>query len=450
MDILIKVAQLILSLSLLVVLHELGHFIPAKLFGTRVEKFFLFFDAGFSLFKVKRGDTTYGIGWIPLGGYVKISGMVDESMDTEQLEKEPEPYEFRAKPAWQRLIIMLGGVTVNVLLGFFIYAMILNFHGDRYLHTDSLKDGIWVRSELGKELGFRTGDKILTVNGDSVERFQDIQQRMLVEGGQVTVERDGEEKRIELPKNLMGKLSEERGPLFVYRMPFFIGGVPDSSLNQNAGLEKGDRIIELAGKKVKYFDQAGSILKEHAGEQVASKIVRQEDTLQKELTVNDSGKIEVLAGGADPKQLEKLGIYELHTREYGFFESFPAGWDRTVDELTRYARLFGSIFVPETGAYKGVGGFGSIGSIFPATWDWLAFWRITALLSIILAFMNILPIPALDGGHVMFLLYEMVSGRPPSRKFMEVAQMIGMLIILALLLYANGMDVMRFFGGNGD
>ncbi len=449
MDILIKVLQLLLSLSILVVLHELGHFIPAKLFGTRVEKFFLFFDAGFSLFKVKRGDTTYGIGWIPLGGYVKLSGMVDESMDTEQLDKEPEPHEFRAKPAWQRLIIMVGGVTVNVLLGFFIYAMILNFHGERYLPNDSLKDGIWVPSDIGKEVGFRTGDKILTINGDSVERFgTDLQSRMASEGGTVTVRRDGSVERIELPKNLMGMMSEARGePLFMYRMPFFVGGVPDTSINSDQDLKKGDRIVSLGERGIRYFDQARPVLKENAGKQIDTKVVRDEDTLMKELTVNDSGKIEVLVGKASPKQLEKLGVYELKTKHYSFFGSFPAGWDKTVKELSRYAKMFGSIFIPQTGAYKGVGGFGTIGSIFPASWDWLVFWRITALLSLVLAFMNILPIPALDGGHVMFLIYEMVSGRPPGRKFMEVAQMVGMLILLALLLYANGMDLVRAFGG---
>ncbi|MFB6257174.1 MAG: RIP metalloprotease RseP [Flavobacteriales bacterium] len=450
MDVLIKVAQLILSLSVLVVLHELGHFIPAKLFGTRVEKFFLFFDAGFSLFKVKRGETTYGVGWIPLGGYVKLSGMVDESMDTEQLDKEPEPYEFRSKPAWQRLIIMVGGVAVNVLLGFFIYAMILNFHGERYLPNDSLKDGIWVTSDVGKELGFRTGDKILTINGDSVERFKELQQRMLLEGGTVTVSRDGNIKRIELPKNLMGMASEEREPFFMYRMPFFLGKVPDSSINRDAGLQKGDRIVSMGGKKISYIDQGKKILKERAGQQIKVGLVRKKDTLQKELTVNDSGLIEVKLAMATPKQLERLGIYERRTKHYGFFASFPAGWNKTVEELSKYARMFGSIFLPETGAIKGMGGFGSIANIFPPTWDWLAFWRITALLSLILAFMNFLPIPALDGGHVMFLLYEMVAGRPPGRKFMEIAQIVGMIIILSLLLYANGMDVVRWLEGNGD
>lgn len=450
MDILIKVVQLILSLSILVILHELGHFIPAKLFGTRVEKFFLFFDAGFSLFKVKRGDTTYGVGWIPLGGYVKLSGMIDESMDTEQLEKEPEPYEFRAKPSWQRLIIMIGGVTVNLLLGFLIYAMLLYGNGEKYLPNSELKDGVWVQSEVGKDIGFRTGDKLITVNGDSIEKFQEAQQRMLVEGGTVTVERDGRMKRIDLPKNLKGMMSEARKPLFLYRVPFFIGGVPDSSINQGADLKKGDRILSLDGEELEYYDQASDRLQEKAGQRIEVSFKRDEDTLTEELAVSDSGELQVLAALASPKQLGKLGIYDLRKVEYGFFESFPAGWDRTMDELTDYAKMFASIFDPETGAYKGLGGFGSIGSIFPASWDWVVFWRITALLSIILAFMNILPIPALDGGHVMFLLYEMVSGRPPGRKFMEYAQMIGMLIILALLLYANGMDVMRLFSGNGD
>ncbi len=452
MDILIKVGQLILSLSVLVILHELGHFIPAKLFGTRVEKFFLFFDAGFSLFKVKRGDTTYGIGWIPLGGYVKISGMVDESMDTEQLEKDPEPYEFRAKPTWQRLIIMVGGVTVNLLLGFFIYAMILFYSGESYLPNDSLKDGVWVVSDLGKELGFKTGDKILAVNGDSVQRFGEISEKMIHNyGGTMTVLRDGDTQKIELPTNLPGMMSEagNRKAFFAPRMPFFIAGVPDSSINRDADLKKGDRIIQMGQEPIRYFDQAKGYLEEHAGQEVKARLVRKEDTLTKTLSISDSGKVEVLVGQARLEELEKLGVYDLKKRKYGFFEAFPAGWNKAVGKLSSYISMFGSIFNPETGAYKGVGGFGAIGSIFPASWNWLAFWEITAFLSLILAFMNILPIPALDGGHVMFLLYEMVSGRPPGRKFMEYAQLVGMLLVLGLLLYANGMDVLRALSGDG-
>lgn len=452
MDILIKVGQLLLSLSVLVILHELGHFIPAKLFGTRVEKFFLFFDAGFSIFKVKRGDTTYGIGWIPLGGYVKISGMVDESMDTEQLEKEPEPHEFRAKPAWQRLVIMVGGVTVNLLLGFFIYAMILFYTGEDYLPNESLNDGVWVVNDLSEDLGFQTGDKILTVGGDSVKNFGDINQKMLHNyGGTVTVLRDGKTSEIELPTNLPGMVSEQaaRQPFFAPRMPFFVAGVPDSSINQAAGLKKGDRIIEFEDHPIRYFDQADKYLEEHAGQKVEASLVRKQDTLMKELSISDSGKIQVLVGQAGLEEMEKLGIYDLKERKYGFIEAFPAGWNKAVGKLSSYISMFGSIFNPETGAYKGVGGFGTIGSIFPASWNWLAFWEITAFLSLILAFMNILPIPALDGGHVMFLLYEMVSGRPPGRKFMEYAQVVGMLLLLGLLLYANGMDVFRALSGDG-
>lgn len=448
MEIWIKVGQLLLSLSILVVLHELGHFIPAKLFGTRVEKFYLFFDAGFSLFRVKRGDTEYGIGWIPLGGYVKLSGMVDESMDTKQLEKEPEPHEFRSKPAWQRLVIMVGGVTVNLLLGFFIYSMILYFSGERYLPNDELKDGVWVVNELGKEIGFETGDKILTVNGDSVERFGGVEQAMM-HGGFVEVERNGQVERIDVPENLPGRLSDQgaRQGLFAPRMPFFIAAVPDSSVNSDAGLKKGDRIVHLGEDEIRYFDQAEGILEKNAGKTLEAKLIREEDTLSKELSITPEGKIEVMVGQASPKQLEQLGIYTLKSRKYGFFESLPAGLEKATDKLVSYIQMFGLIFNPDTGAYKGVGGFGTIGSIFPASWDWLAFWEITAFLSLILAFMNILPIPALDGGHVMFLLYEMVAGRPPGRKFMEYAQMIGMLLLLALLLYANGMDLFRWLSG---
>lgn len=446
MEIWIKVGQLILSLSILVILHELGHFIPAKLFGTRVEKFYLFFNPGFSLFKTKKGDTEYGVGWLPLGGYVKISGMVDESMDTEQLDKEPEPHEFRAKPAWQRLIIMVGGVTVNLILAFFIYAMILFGYGEKYLPNSELDDGVWVTSDMAKEMGFRTGDRILTIRGDSVERFNEIQKE-IIHAGEVEVLRDGKVETVEVPKNIAGRLSEDFGmePMFMPRYPFFIGGVPDSSVNKDAGLKKGDRVLSLGGEEIRYFDQGKEILDKQAGQEVEARVLRDGDTLRKELTITSEGQIEVLVGRPSNKELEKLGFYALETRKYGFFEAFPAGWNKAIGTLSDYIGNLAMLFDPETGAHKSIGGFGTITSIFPASWDWLAFWNITALLSLILAFMNILPIPALDGGHVMFLLYEMVAGRAPGRKFMEYAQIAGMLIILALLLYANGMDVFRFF-----
>ncbi len=444
-DILIKAAQLILSLSILVVLHELGHFIPAKLFKTKVEKFYLFFDPWFSLFKVQKGETEYGIGWLPLGGYVKISGMIDESMDKEQMKEPPKQWEFRSKPAWQRLIIMVGGVTVNVILGIFIYAMILFNYGERYLPNANLAHGIWTVDSLANEVGFQTGDKITSINGEPVERFESVLTTM-IEGGTVGLVRQNEALEVELPQDFIAQLIDANGAMIFYpRIPFTIASIPDSSHNAESGLRERDQVVAVNEKEVRYFDEFKVIGKEFAGEDVALTLIRdgRRETLQ--VAISADGLLGVKPHIFSHADLEKAGVYNYSYTEFGFFESFPAGLDKAIGKLDFYIGQMKLIFTPSTGAYKGVGGFGSIANLFPATWSWKAFWEITAFLSLILAFMNILPIPALDGGHVMFLLFEMVSGRKPSEKVLEYAQVVGFVILVSLLLFANGNDVFRLF-----
>ncbi|MCB0484914.1 MAG: RIP metalloprotease RseP [Flavobacteriaceae bacterium] len=447
MEIFIKVAQFILSLSILIVLHELGHFIPAKLFKTKVEKFYLFFDYKFSLFKKKIGETVYGIGWIPLGGYVKISGMIDESMDTEQMKEEPKPWEFRSKPAWQRLIIMLGGVTVNFLLGIFIYILMLAVWGEKYIPNDSLADGIWVTDDLGKELGLQTGDKILTVDGEKIERFNSLPMEF-INGNHFTVQRNGEILEKEIPVDFISKLidrdKDDRNFLLI-RQPFVIAKIPDTSWNVNSGLQPKDMITAVNGKSVKYYDEVTEILDTNKNSTVTFTVKRTNETKDVNLNVNEEGKIGVVSGGLDIEDLEKLGYYQLNTIKYSVSEAIPAGFNKAYQTLANYIKQFKKILNPNTGAYKGLGGFITIGSIFPAEWDWQAFLSITAFLSIMLGFMNLLPIPALDGGHVVFTLFEMISGKKPSDKFLEYAQIVGFIVLISLLLFANGNDIYRLF-----
>lgn len=444
----IQVIQFFLSLSLLIVLHELGHFIPAKLFKTRVEKFYLFFDIKFSLFKKKIGETVYGIGWLPLGGYVKIAGMIDESMDTEQMKEEPKPWEFRSKPAWQRLIIMLGGVTVNFILAVIIYIGMAYLYGEEYVRMDSLKDGIWVVEEqIGDKAGIKTGDKILAVDGTKLESFRSVYLE-LINGNTVTIERNGQRIEKELPVDFIATLLEDEDKVrFLYpRVPFVIGDVPKESHNKNTDLQKSDRILKIGADAISYYDEAKSILKKYTGQRINLEVVRK-DGSQKTIPVqvSDSATLGVIAGlPKDMLDLVKMDVVEKETVTYSFLESIPAGINKGIETLTGYAKQLKKIFNPSTGAYKGVGGFAAIGSMFPPTWDWVAFWSTTALISIILAFMNILPIPALDGGHVAFLLYEMISGRKPSDKFLEYAQMVGFFLLIALLLFANGNDVYKW------
>jgi regulator of sigma E protease len=439
----IKAAQLILSLSLIVIVHEFGHFLPSKLFKCRVEKFYLFFDPWFSLVKKKIGDTVYGIGWLPLGGYVKIAGMVDESMDKEQMNQPPQPWEFRSKPAWQRLIIMLGGVTMNVLLAFFIYAMILYTWGQKKVPLDSLTYGVSVQDSLMYHIGFRNGDKILSVNGKEIAYFDDLPEQILMGGGgPVDVIRNGVHQTIDLPTALIGKLVERKknsSVLFLPRIPVIVDFAPDTSKAYKAGLRHLDQIMTVDGISTPFFEEYKKAIDAHKGQQVALTVERKGlvDTLQ--ATVNADGTLGFFRV-ADPELMDSLGLIRIEKTEYGFFASFPAGIHLAVEKLRSYVGQFKKILSPKTEAYKGVGGFKAMGSIFPPMWDWQSFWTITAFFSIALAFMNILPIPALDGGHVLFTVLEMITGRKPSQKILEYAQVVGMVLLLALMIYVNGND----------
>lgn len=441
MEIVIKLSQFLLSLSLLIILHELGHFIPAKLFKTRVEKFYLFFDIKYSLLKKKIGETEYGIGWLPLGGYVKISGMIDESMDKEQMALPPQPWEFRSKPAWQRLIIMLGGVTVNFILAFVIYIGMAFYYGDLYLNNSELKDGIAVTSPVGEEMGFRTGDKILEIDGERVLKFNDVQNKILF-AKTVLIERDGATQKIDLPIDLIDRvLNGEKRPFLDWREPFMVGKVADSSANVD--LKPKDILKSLDGVSTKYADQVIAIAKIKKNQTLDGIVLRDEKEIPIKIHINKDGKLGVFAASFGVSSLEKLGLYKFSKQEYGFFESFPVGIEKGKNQLLGYGKQLKAIFTPSTGAYKGVGGFKAIFDIFPKTWSWEIFWNITALLSIMLGVMNLLPIPALDGGHVMFLLYEMITQKKPSDKFMENAQMVGFVLLISLLLFANGNDIYK-------
>ncbi len=443
MEFFIKISQFLLSLSLLIVLHELGHFIPAKLFKTRVEKFYLFFDIKYSLFKKKIGETVYGIGWLPLGGYVKIAGMIDESMDKEQMAKPPQPWEFRSKPAWQRLIIMLGGVFVNFILALIIYIFMSYGYGDTDITNESLKDGYWIENPLLQKLGFKTGDKIIAINNNNVENKSDIGTHII--GAQnITLSRNGVEQKINLPEDFLGQLSTSKreGGLFELRIPFMVGKVSDSSLNTSVDIKKGDIILKVNDSELKYFDQAKSIITPLKGTTAQVKILRGDKTFIEELKVDKNGKFGIQPA-INQKRFAELGYYQIIKKEYTFLESFGAGAQKFNKTVGSYFDQLKAIFNPKTGAYKGLGGFKAIYDIFPASWSWEAFWMLTAFLSIMLGVLNLLPIPALDGGHVMFLLYEMISGRKPGDKFMEYAQMAGFFILIALVLFANGNDIFK-------
>ena len=447
MEILIKASQFILSLSLLIVLHELGHFIPAKLFKTKVEKFYLFFDYKFSLFKKKIGDTVYGIGWIPLGGYVKISGMIDESMDTEQMQKPAQPWEFRSKPAWQRLIIMLGGVIVNFILGIVIYICLMYAYGEKFLPNDSLKDGVWVQDQLGTDLGLQTGDKILSVDGESIRKFRELPLEF-INGNNYTIERNGEVIEKVIPTDFISKLvdrGKNSGAFITPRYPFIIAGLQKDSLNGSANILAKDIITKINGQKISYYDEAKPVLQNLKGQDITVTLKRKDKVLDVPVKVSEHGNLGVVWGAVSLIDLEKLGYYKLAEKNYSFGEAIPAGTNKAWTTLTNYIKQMKKIFNPSTGAYKGLGGFISIGSIFPSEFSWQTFWNITAFLSIMLGFMNLLPIPALDGGHVVFTLWEMITGKKPGDKFLEYAQLTGFIILIILLLFANGNDIFRLF-----
>jgi regulator of sigma E protease len=429
-----KGIQLLLSLSLLIVLHELGHFIPAKIFKTRVEKFFLFFDVKFALVKKKFGDTVYGIGWLPLGGYVKISGMIDESMDKEQMQQPPKPWEFRSKPAWQRLIIMLGGVTVNLVLGFLIYMMILFVWGKNILPNSDLPMGMGV-SPLAKEIGFEKGDQILTVDGKPLEVALDINKMLLIRSvEEVQVQRaNGNKVTLQIPSDIGNRMfsSGDMNPLYP-RFPAEIDSVLTDKNAFIAGFKAGDKIVAANDLVIEDWMELRNFNKENTNQTVQYVVERNQmrDTLT--MVLDAEGKMGIIQGSNIKISQVELSLVE------SVEEGFSYGYWTLYDYVVQFKYVF-----TKKGASQ-LGGFGAIGSLFPASWDWRAFWASTAFISIILAFMNLLPIPALDGGHVMFLLYEMISGRKPNDKFMEYAQMAGFFLLLALVLYANGNDLFRF------
>ncbi|MCF6213758.1 MAG: RIP metalloprotease RseP [Flavobacteriaceae bacterium] len=446
MELFIKISQFILSLSLLIVLHEFGHYLPAKLFKIRVEKFYLFFDAwGKKLFSFKKGGTEYGIGWLPLGGYVKISGMIDESMDKEQMKKPPQPWEFRSKPAWQRLIIMLGGVTVNFILAIAIYIGMAYAYGDKFLPNENLKDGVMITDSIGYKLGLKDGDKILRVDAERIKNFSDIQLKILF-GKTVTIDRQGTVTTLDIPNNFISQIIDADQKHFIgLRYPFVIGSISKTSLNLDSGLQLKDQIIAINGTPISYFDEASPILQKLKGQKITVSVKRNGQTKSLNLIINDKGKIGVGLYPFSFADLEKLNLYDFKTKEYSLAQSFPAGLHKSKDKMMDYVKQLKAIFNPSTGAYKGVGGFIAIGSIFPSEWNWQAFWSITAFLSLILGVMNLLPIPALDGGHVMFTLFEMITRKKPSDKFLEYAQIVGFVILIALLLFANGNDIYKLF-----
>ena len=439
MEILIKIIQVLMSLSLLVAIHEFGHYIVARIFKIRVEKFYIFFDPWFSLFKWKKGETEYGIGWVPLGGYVKIAGMIDESMDLEQMKAPVQPYEFRAKPAWQRLMVMLAGVTMNVLLAMLIYTGIRYVYGESYLRNEDAKWG-YTFSEAGERLGFRDGDKVISVDGEVLDGVNDLRNKLLLtEGGrEVVVNRGGEQVSINISFDdlLQMRRNREYETLYELRFPFIIDSVASESALA-AGLKSGDEIVAFNDVEgVDAVQIVTELLPQIKGDTVALKVNRAGSEVALRVPVNAEGKMGVVFRG---------DLIKPHTREYGFFEAIPAGIKMAGQTIANYWEQLKLIFTPKTKMYEELGGFIAIGNIFPSEFDWLHFWTMTAFLSIMLAVLNVMPIPGLDGGHALFTLWEMITGRKPSEKFLEIMQYIGLMILLALLVYANGNDIYRLF-----
>jgi len=441
MDILIRALQLILSLSILVLIHEWGHYIAAKMFKTRVEKFYLFFNPWFSLFKFQRGETEFGIGWLPLGGYVKISGMIDESMDKEQMKLPPQPWEFRSKPAWQRLIIMLGGIIMNVILGIVIYSMVLFSYGEKYVPLKNFPNGIACDS-IALQLGLRDGDHIIRVGDKTPETIDEVAMGIVIDQAKtVEVDRNGNKITLPVSTEIVKKLIVNHNGFFVSaRIPYIIDSVASNSLAAKEGLQKNDHVIGVNGQLCLYMNDVRNELSKHKKSIISISIMRGTDSLQKMVWVDSIGRLSVYA----KTEAQLFDVYEKH---YGFFESFPEGFKTACEKIELYVKQFRIIFSGEYQGYKYLGGFISIAQGFSVQWDWLSFWSFTGFLSLVLAFMNLLPIPALDGGHVLFTLYEMITRRKPNEKFLEYAQMIGMVLLFALLAYANGNDIFRHLFG---
>lgn len=438
---LVKALQLILSLSILVLVHEFGHFIFARIFKVRVEKFYLFFDPWFSIFKFKpkNSDTEYGVGWLPLGGYCKISGMIDESMDKEAMAQPPKPYEFRSKPAGQRLMIMVAGVLFNFLLALFIYSMVLFTWGDTFLPLKNVKAGMDY-SETFHNVGFQDGDILLKADDTELERFGEDCFRRVLNAQTVTVLRGGVETVIPIPEDMAQRVMRDKKGFASYRFPMVVRELGKTESGESpaavAGLQPGDSIVSINGIVTPSFYEVGEVLAQNKDKDVLVGFYRAGIPQTLTLHTDTAGKMGIYS-------VSPFDMYQTVTCKYGFFESFPAGVMLGVNTLKGYVSDMKYVFTKE-GA-SSLGGFGTIGSLFPAEWDWHSFWMKTAFLSIILAFMNILPIPALDGGHVMFLLYEVIARRKPSDKFLEYAQVTGMFLLFALLIYANGNDIFRFF-----
>ncbi|EDP97155.1 RIP metalloprotease RseP [Kordia algicida OT-1] len=442
MGLFIQITTFVLIISILVILHELGHFIPAKLFKTKVEKFYLFFDPWFSIVKKKIGDTVYGIGWLPLGGYVKIAGMIDESMDKEQMEKPPQPWEFRSKPAWQRLIIMLGGVIVNFLLAWVIYISMFMYYGETYIPVDQIKDGLYV-DEISEQIGLRTGDKILKIDGNKVEKLDKYLTIDILLGDEATVLRNGKEETVTLSDEGKKAALDSKGRNFVtprYRS-LVIGKVVDTLNAKQSGIKVGDELVSINNNKLVFWDEFVESLDKNKGNSV-------------DLVVKRDGQLVNLNAKLDTKEPfgvfnnRQLALKDLFvTREYGFLEAVPRGFEETINVLVRQVKQFKLIFNPVIQGYKKVKGPIGIVEMMSPVWDWQFFWGFMAMFSVWLAFLNILPIPALDGGHVMFLLYEIIVGKAPSQKVMEIGQIIGFVIIMSLMVVIFGNDIWNLIKG---
>lgn len=437
----IKAAQFVLSFSILVILHEMGHFLPAKWFKCRVEKFYLFFNPWFSLIKRKIGETEYGLGWIPLGGYVKISGMIDESMDREQMKQPAQPWEFRSKPAWQRLIIMLGGVTVNVILAVIIFIMITWVWGEVYLSPQNVKYGISADS-LGQSMGLKDGDVIYKVGNEEIKDEFTVTRKILTSDAKdITVLRDGQLVQLAVPGTMLKSLSKTKGAdLFSIRFPSVVDTFSKESNAKKAGLKKGDKLLGVDSIATPYFQDFQREIRKRKNSNVTVVALRGNDTMRLNVQVNKDGMI-----GIAPLADMKLLGFHPETKKYSFAESIPAGFNRCWEYLANYVTGLKQIFTGRVAAKDSLGSVISIGNIFPGVWDWESFWKLTAIFSIILAFMNVLPIPGLDGGHALFTVYEMITGHKPGDKFIEYAQMVGMVLLLGLMLYAFGLDVWRLF-----
>ncbi len=440
MVILIKILQLILALSILVLVHEFGHFLFARIFKIRVEKFYLFFDPWFSLFKYKpkNSDTEYGIGWLPLGGYCKISGMIDESMDKEAMKQEPQPWEYRSKPAWQRFFVIFGGVLFNFILAVVIYTGLLAVWGEEYIKNSDVTTGVRV-NELAYEIGFRNGDRIISFEEHQTDNFQELQVDLIrTQAKYAKVLRDGDTVTVNIDQSYIPAILNTRG-MFDFGIPYIIEAIPDSSINAQSGLQPEDRILALNGTNSEYLLDALEFLGNHKGDSLVATVARGEEIMLIPIATDTAGKMQVI-----PKS-QLSDFYKITERNYSFFTAIPAGFNKTIKTVGNYWKELKLIFSPKTEAYKSVGSFITIGSIFPSTWNWQIFWNLTAFLSVMLAVLNILPIPALDGGHLLFTLYEIITGKKPSDKFLEYAQTVGMLLLLALMIFALGNDFFRLF-----